>query len=239
MMPRMARPLIGITIDSADKPGKYLLNHDYAKSVEKAGGIPMLLPYMLDHALIPDMLDRLDGVLLTGGNDMDPSRFNQPRHPNAIALEPERERFEFALLAEIERRELPVMGICLGCQVINVHRGGTLHQFLPDVPREPAIEHRRLNQTILRHPVRIAPDTHLGRIWRMPELSANTYHKQAIHRLGRGLRVVATAPDGVIEAIEDPDLPLFAAVQWHPERLSDEPEHLAVFQLLVRAAAHH
>ncbi|MFI5378000.1 MAG: gamma-glutamyl-gamma-aminobutyrate hydrolase family protein [Tepidisphaerales bacterium] len=232
----MPRPLIGITLDAADKPGRYELNHDYATSVEKAGGIPFPLPYMLDHALIPELLDHLHGVLLTGGNDMDPARYGQKRHPDAIPLEPERERFEFALLAEIERRRLPVLGICLGCQVMNVHRGGSLHQFLPDLPRDGTLEHRRLDREWPRHPVRIDPGTRLGRLWTKPELSANTYHKQAIHELGRSLRIVATAPDGIVEAIEDPGLPLFAAVQWHPERLSDEPDHLAIFQLLVRSA---
>ncbi|MGA2496222.1 MAG: gamma-glutamyl-gamma-aminobutyrate hydrolase family protein [Tepidisphaeraceae bacterium] len=232
----MARPLIGITLDAADKPGRYQLNHDYATSVEKARGIPFPLPYMMAPALIPEVLDRLGAVLLTGGNDMNPARYGQQWHPNAAQLDPQREQFEFALLAEIERRKLPVMGICLGCQVMNVHRGGSLHQFLPDVPRENALEHRPLDREWPRHPVRVDLDTGLGRIWEKPELSANTYHKQAIHELGRDLRVVATAPDGIIEAIEDPAFPLFAAVQWHPERLSDEPDHLAIFKLLVRHA---
>jgi putative glutamine amidotransferase len=232
----MPRPLIGITLDAADKPGRYQLNHDYATSIEKAGGMPFPLPYMLDPALIPDLLDHLGGVLLSGGNDMDPARYGQQWHPGAIPLEPERERFEFALLAEIERRRLPVLGICLGCQVMNVYRGGSLHQFLPDLSREKAIEHRRTNEHLTRHPVRIDSGTRLSEIWRKGELSANTYHKQAIDRVGRGLRVVATAPDGIIEAIEDPNFPLFAAVQWHPERLSDEPEHLAIFEVLVRSA---
>ncbi len=233
----MSRPLIGITLDAADKPGRYELNHDYATAIERAGGIPFPLLYMLDHSLIPEVLDRLGGVLLTGGNDMDPARYGQQRHPNAVQLEPERERFEFALLEAIERRKLPVMGICLGCQVMNVHRGGSLHQFLPEVPRENALEHRRLDRDSPRHAVQIDVDTRLGQIWQKPELSANTYHKQAIHRLGHNLRVVATAPDGVIEAIEDPSFPLFAAVQWHPERLSDESDHLAIFQLLIQSAS--
>jgi putative glutamine amidotransferase len=119
---------------------------------------------------------------------------------------------------------------------MNVHRGGSLHQFLPDVPRENRIEHRRLERELPTHPVSIAADSQIGRAVGKASIEVNTYHKQAANTVGRGLRVVATAPDGVIEAFEDPTLPLFAAVQWHPERLNHQPEHLALFKLLVDKA---
>jgi putative glutamine amidotransferase len=147
-----------------------------------------------------------------------------------------RQEFEFALLAEVERRRLPALGVCFGSQLMNVYRGGSLHQFLPEVPRENAIEHRKLDRDLPRHPVQIDPSSIIGRAIGRSEVSANTYHKQAVKKLGHGLRIVATAPDGVVEAFEDPSFPLFAAVQWHPERLSEEPEHLAVFRLLVEKA---
>lgn len=118
--------------------------------------------------------------------------------------------------------------------MMNVHRGGSLHQFLPDVPRAEPIEHRRLEGEAPRHCVRMDSDSLVGRAIGKTEISVNTSHKQAVARLGRGLRVVGRAPDGVIEALEDPAFALFAGVQWHPERLHAEPEHLALFQLLVR-----
>jgi putative glutamine amidotransferase len=138
-----------------------------------------------------------------------------------------------ALVAEVEQRRLPALGICLGSQVMNVHRGGSLIQFLPDEKRENPLEHRRLGDVAPRHPVTLEPDSILARALGKTEVLANSSHKQAVNRVGRGLRVVARAPDGVIEATEDSSMPLFLAVQWHPERLIDEPEHLALFRLLV------
>jgi putative glutamine amidotransferase len=119
---------------------------------------------------------------------------------------------------------------------MNVYRGGSLIQFLPDVSRDPMLEHRRLGDPMRRHSIRINPDTALAETIGKGEISANTRHKQAIKQLGRGLRITATAPDGVIEGIEDPSLPMFMAVQWHPENLHDQPEHLAPFRLLVEKA---
>jgi putative glutamine amidotransferase len=121
---------------------------------------------------------------------------------------------------------------------MNVYRGGSLTQFLPDVATEKSLEHRRLPNTEPgRHPIKLDPDSQLGRAIGKSDVSVNTYHKQAVNQIGRGLRIIATAPDGVIEAFEDPTLPLFAAVQWHPERLIDEAEHLAPFKLLVNKSA--
>lgn len=233
----MKRPVIGITIDrNTAHPDRYESPSHYAKAVEVAGGLPLLLPYRTDPALIPQVLDVLDGVLLTGGDDMDPARYGEEWHPKAIRTDPDRTDFELALLAEIERRRTPTLGVCFGCQILNVHRGGSLIQFLPDRERPDALEHRKLNVDVRRHPVRIEPGTQLARVVGKSEISVNTRHKQAIKDLGRGLRVIATAPDGVIEGIEDPSLPLMLALQWHPENLHEEPEHLAPFRLLIEKA---
>jgi len=232
----MARPLIGITVDTHDAGDKYESPMTYALAVEKAGGLPVLLPYRTDLSLIPAYLDRVDGVLLSGGNDLDPASYGQPWHPKAARIDPLRQSFESALLSEIERRRMPVLGICLGSQLMNVHRGGSLHQFLPDLTRDNAIEHRKIGPILRRHDVTLDRDSLIGQTIGHTTISANTYHKQAINKIGHGLRVIATAPDGVIEGFEDPAFPLFAAVQWHPERLHEEPEHLALFRLLVDKA---
>src|SRR5439155_25821430 len=159
-------------------------------------------------------------------------------HPKVARMDKRREEFEFALLAEVERRRMPALGVCFGSQLMNVYRGGSLTQFLPDVARDDSLEHRRLpGKDPGRHPINLDADSQLGRAIGKSDVSVNTYHKQAVKRIGRGLRIIATAPDGVIEAFEDPTLPLFAAVQWHPERLLDEAEHLAPFKLLVSKAA--
>jgi len=153
--------------------------------------------------------------------------------PQGHPLKPLRQRYELALLTEAERLAKPVLGICLGCQLLNVHRGGSLQQFLPDVPRPSALEHRKVGDVVPRHVVNLEIDSMLGSAIGRPVITTNSYHKQAIDRIGRGLRVVARASDGVIEAIEDDEMPLFVGVQWHPERTINEPEALAVFRLLV------
>jgi putative glutamine amidotransferase len=231
------RPIIGVTIDYVDDAPRYMSPFTYAAAVEKGGGTPVLLPYRVDHALIPQYVDLCAGILFTGGNDLDPTLYGENQwHPKAVKIDPKRQEFELALIAEVERRRMPALGVCLGSQLMNVHRGGSLIQFLPDEVKD--LEHRNLNkQSPERHPITLETDSQLGRAIGKRDVSVNTYHKQAIRQIGKGLRVVATAPDGVIEAYEDPTMPLFAAVQWHPERLLDEPEHVAPFKLLVEKSA--
>jgi putative glutamine amidotransferase len=228
------RPLIGITTDTVDDKAAYHLYFEYATAIEKAGGLPIAIPYRTDLSLIPQYVDRLDGILFTGGNDLDPNLYGQQWHPKAVRIDPARQTFELALMAEVEKRRLPALCICLGCQLLNVYRGGTLHQFIPDLPDKQ--EHRKLGETPPRHSIRIEPGSQLGAAIGKTEVFANSYHKQAVKEPGRGLRVVATSPDGIIEGLEDPSFPLLAAVQWHPERLADEAEHLAPFKLLVQKA---
>ena len=234
----MGRPVIGVTTDYSDNEERYLSNMNYAAAVEKAGGLPLLLPFVVDHSLMPQYVDLLDGILFTGGNDMNPARYGEKWHPKVARMDKRREEFEFALIAEVERRRMPALGVCFGSQLMNVYRGGSLTQFLPDVATEKSLEHRRLPNTEPgRHPINLDTTSQLGRAIGKTNVSVNTHHKQAVNKIGKGLRIIATAPDGVIEAFEDPALPLFCAVQWHPERLIDEPEHLAPFKLLVGKAA--
>jgi putative glutamine amidotransferase len=234
----MTCPVIGVTTDYTDTEERYLSNMNYAAAVEKAGGLPLLLPFAVDHSLIPRYVDVLDGILFTGGNDMNPARYGEQWHPKVARMDKRREEFEFALIAEVERRRTPALGVCFGSQLMNVFRGGSLTQFLPDIATEKSLEHRRLpNAEPGRHLIKLDPISQLGRVIGKSEVSVNTYHKQAVKRIGNGLTITATAPDGVIEAFEDPGLPMFCAVQWHPERLIDEPEHLAPFKLLVSKSA--
>ena len=230
----MTRPIIGITLDQHDDADKYESPFSYAKAVELAGGLPLLIPYQTDLSLIPQIVDQFDGILFSGGNDLDPALYGQQWHPKAQRIDPARQKFELALLAEVERRRTPILGVCLGSQIMNVYRGGSLHQFIPDINQ--SIEHRKLGEDLPRHDVTLDPASKIGQAIGKAEISANTYHKQSVDKIGRGLKVIATAPDGIIEGFEDPAFPLFAAVQWHPERLVNEPEHLAPFKLLVDTA---
>src|SRR5579872_3730693 len=205
------RPIIGITIDTHDNPAKYESPTDYSKAIERAGGLPLLIPYKSDLSLISEYVVQFDGILFTGGNDLDPELYGQSWHPKAIRIDPDRQKFELALIAEVEKRRLPTLGVCLGSQLMNVHRGGSMHQFLPEVPREGAIEHRKVGETLLRHDAALDTASQIGRAIGKPNISVNTYHKQAADRLGRGLRIIAKSPDGIIEGFEDPTFPLFAA----------------------------
>lgn len=232
------RPVIGITCGSSDtNPSRYETPSDYARSVERAGGLPILLPFRVDLGVVPELLDLVDGVIFSGGNDLDPSLYGESLHSRAVLVDVQRQTFELALIAEAERRRTPMLGICLGSQLMNVHRGGSLHQFLPDLSRDAAVEHRHLGDHAYRHPVAITGGTVLADVLGAPSVQANSRHKQAVNRLGRGLRVSAVAPDGVIEAFEDPTMPMFLAVQWHPENLTaDSPDHLKLFERLVTTA---
>jgi putative glutamine amidotransferase len=237
----MSRPLIGITIDTSDKPNQYESPMAYSTAVEKAGGLPLLLAYRTDLALIPQIVDLLDGVLFSGGSDLDPALYGETYHARAEPIDPARQRFELALLAEVERRRMPALGICLGSQLMNVYRGGSLHQFVPELNLHPAVEHRKkgTGQAAVypRHEVALRPESLVAQSLGKTNVLANSSHKQAVRNVGRGLRIIGTAPDGVVEGIEDPTLPLFLGVQWHPERLHEEADHLSLFRLLVDKAA--
>jgi putative glutamine amidotransferase len=226
----MSRPLIGITCDYDDKREHYQVPYAYAQAVEKAGGLPLLIPYRLDLSLAAQIADSLDGIVFSGGDDVDPATFGEARHPKANAVDPLREKFERALFAEVEKRRLPTLAICMGSQLINVARGGSLTQFIPD--DKTKLEHRKLGDVHPQHDVTLAADSEYARRVGRERIVANSSHKQAANKLGRGLRVIATAPDGTIEGFEDTDLPLIA-VQWHPERMTDKPEHHALFAMLV------
>ncbi len=230
------RPRIGITVDRVTDKAQYLAPFGYADAVVMAGGLPILLPYRGMQELVGEYLDQLDGVLLTGGDDLNPSRWGEDWHSQVKRIDPDREVFEYALLAEIECRKMPVLGICLGVQLMNVHRGGSIIQFLPDHFGAEAFDHRLLGDFTRRHSVRLLHDSRYAQTLGKTDVSVNTSHKQAINAVGHDLRVIASANDGVIEGIEDASLPFFMGVQWHPERQHEEPDHLMLFQMLVAAS---
>jgi putative glutamine amidotransferase len=207
------------------------LPHIYLEGVSLAGGIAMLLPPQpVTDQIADEVLDRLDGLIITGGKDVDPARYGQAPHP--LTDEPRRDRdaWEFALLAGALKRGMPVLGICRGAQVLNVAMGGTLHQHLPDVVGHSG--HQPGNAVFSTSRVHIVPGTRLAAL--IGEYSdEQCYHHQAIAELGEGLIVSARDEDGVIEAVEMPSDTFVLAVQWHPEeRLND----LRVFAAVVDAA---
>lgn len=232
------RPRIGITMDvgAPDENRKTLeLPADYAASVASAGGLPLLLPFTHDAGLREEMIGSIDGLLVPGGSDLDPKLYGQTQHPQTDLADRERQDFDFAMLALAEARQLPTLGICMGCQTMNVQRRGTLHQHLPDIAEEPALQHRKSGDRSNSHEVAVRPGTHLAAALNLENLEANSRHHQGIDRIGHGLVPAAFAPDGLVEALEDPSLPFWIAVQWHPENLAGTP-HERLFAALVEAA---
>ena len=235
---RGAGPVIGISMSDEqarwrawDAPA-LLLPRRYAEKVTAAGGVPVLLPPVpgIEHAV-----GRLDGLILSGGGDIDPALFGERPHPETTVVAPSRDAAELALVTSVLERGLPFLGICRGLQVLNVARGGTLHQHLPGLVGHN--EHAPLVGAYGSHRVRVAPGSSLAGILGQPgeseEFGVPTYHHQAIDRLGAGLVACAWAADGVIEAVEFASPGFALAVQWHPE-VSDD---LRLFQALVGAAA--
>jgi putative glutamine amidotransferase len=241
-------PLIGVSTsevrfaDSArplpegDPPQREMvLGMVYTGAVQRAGGIPVVLP-PVPPADVPALLERLQGICLSGGPDLHPEAYDARADPELGPTEPELDAFELELARCADAAGLPVLGICRGCQVLNVARGGTLHQHVPDVT-DGLIHHRQTEPgRVTTHTVSVAPGSRLAAVSGGGELEVNSFHHQAADRIGNGLRPVAWSPDGVIEGIEDPYAPLYLGVQWHAEGLVDHPEHEALFRTLVDAA---
>lgn len=197
---------------------------DYARGVMEAGGIPLHLPMDVDPAVVSE---RLDGIVLPGGTDIDPIRYRSEPHPELLAPEQERDDLEFGLLSAALDADIPVLGICRGIQLVNVFQGGTLHQHVP--------EHSRSDLPIdaLIHQVSFAQGSTLHDLYG-PSAEVNSLHHQTVADVGRDLTVTAQADDGTIEGLEMGDSLL--AVQWHPEMLPTRPTD-PIFTWLVHRAS--
>ncbi|MEW5872901.1 MAG: gamma-glutamyl-gamma-aminobutyrate hydrolase family protein [Chloroflexota bacterium] len=237
----MRTPLIGLTTyRSLNQQGypQFSQSEAYTSALAQAGACPVMIPLGLPEAALQALLARLDGVLFTGGGDVDPERYGNPQHPLVAGVDSDRDQLEIDLAQQLARSGKPFLGICRGLQVINVALGGSLyedlleqhpnslkHQFYPDWPRQH-----------LAHAVQVEPGSRLAEILGASNAQVNSLHHQGIQRLAAGLSLTARAPDGVIEAFEMPGHPFGLAVQWHPENLQDHAPMRALFQAFVGAA---
>lgn len=233
------KPLIGINLDvEGDKPRKVTIQCHYVDAIQRAGGIPVLLPPMPDEDL-QVVLHKLHGIMLIGGRDYNPSSYNESPCAKVELCHEHREDFDFRLVqAAIEKTALPVLGICAGLQLININRGGSLIQDIPTEKPESQVvhtSHNGWNEGFTQHAVHIEPETMLSTIYVERKLSVPTSHHQAIKALGRDLKPTAYADDGIIEAVEMQGRPFTIAVQWHPER--DFEGNRALFETFVQHAA--
>lgn len=243
------RPLIGVTTSEVRVPDhvdplpqsdrrqtEMALGMKYLDAIEQAGGLPLVMPPLEADAVDP-LLDRLDGLCLSGGPDMDPGTYGGRYHPKLGPTEPFLDRFELALAREADARGLPILAICRGQQLLNVARGGTLYQDLPD-QRAGDVAHRLPGRDKHgAHEVEIEEGSQLARaLGGLTSAHVNSYHHQAVQELGRGVKPVAWAPDGVVEGIELPDRDFALGVQWHAEAIVERPEQLALFREFVAAS---
>jgi gamma-glutamyl-gamma-aminobutyrate hydrolase PuuD len=205
------------------------INQRFGELIVEAGGVPVATDAWADPE---QLLERVDGVVINGGGDVDAARYGAERHPAADRPDPRRDEFEFALVQGAIERGLPLLGVCRGIQLINVALGGDLIQHLPDVTD---MNHRVVEWDRPAHEIEIEPGSAIAAALGATRVSVNSVHHQAVGRLGDGLRASARARDGTIEAIED-STGLVVGIQWHPEFIggAQAAEQVAVFSALVR-----
>ena len=227
------RPLIGITTYGRDENNRYSLPAEYVESVRRAGGIPLLIPP--GEADVAALMTRIDGLILAGGGDLDPALYAGRSHDTIYMVDSERDQSELALTHAVLRGDMPTLGICRGAQVINVACGGTLIEHLPDVVGNE-IAHRNIPLSATLHPVQVKSDSRLADLLGAAEVVPASWHHQALREIGAGLRAVAWAPDGTIEAAEMDTHPWLFAIQWHPElTAAEDPTQQRLFDEFVQA----
>ncbi len=230
----MKKPVIGVTTSFEDRAHleNQTVNPHYIEGVRKAGGEDRVLDFLTPAEKLPEVVSGLDGLLLIGGGDVDPSFYGAQREPECGEPCLEKDNFEIAIFHEALRQGKPVLGICRGIQVINVAMGGTLVQ---DVPKEYGVLHQQTKGLVYWHDVRVDRNTRLGALIGRDVLMTNSYHHQCIRDLAPGLVPVAWSREGFIEAVEGEGV---IATQWHPERtVATDAVSLRFFEDLVRMAA--
>jgi putative glutamine amidotransferase len=234
------RPLIGITTYPPNPVDRYEVPRPYVTSVRDAGGEPVLLPPGVVDA--GGLLDRLDGLVLAGGGDLDPALHGGAAHETVYAIDPRRDEGELALARLVLERGIPTFAICRGLQVVNVALGGSLHVHLPEVV-DGTVIHRKEPEALrgmpgpTPHEIEVEPDSFLARTMEATTVTPMSWHHQAVDRVGDELRVVGWAADGTVEALEHESHPWLALVQWHPElTAAGDPTQQRLFDALVEHA---
>ena len=227
------KPVIGITLGYDEgKEDRLTVKESYITVVKSAGGIPLLLPPQIDNGDLLSLTNVIDGVLLTGGGDVDPVYFNEEPDINLRRIDPLRDKFEIELVKLSIKEKIPLLGICKGMQVINIVCGGSVIQHLDS----QQIKHDQ-NAPLWypTHSVNFSDDSLLGEIFAKKTIRVNSYHHQILGKLGEGIEVTARASDNAVEGITAAGHPFLHGVQWHPERMyRNEPDQLNIFKELIK-----
>ena len=224
------KPIIGISssiiVDDLGSFAGYkraYVNKDYVDAVVRAGGVPLIIPFTTNKEVIISQAQLIDGLILSGGHDINPYNYGQEPSQKIGEIFPERDIYEMILLEESKKRDIPILGICRGFQLINVAAGGTLYQDLSLIPGNILKHNQVSNPTLKTHKIEIKKNSFISSIFGK-ETMVNSFHHQAIDKVANDFIVVARASDGVVEAIEHKTYKFLVAVQWHPEMLAVECE---------------
>ena len=235
-------PTIGISCTKIEQTALHPLrlgqNRSYLNAVLRAGGVPLLIPHLTDPALLRVVYDQVDGLLLPGGIDIAPAFYDQAHHKELRQIDPEQDRVEMTLARWAMEENRPLLAICRGIQLLNVVLGGSLFQDIQaQVPGAQKHDwHPEYPRNRISHTVTILPQTRLAQIIGTTTLPVNSMHHQALKEVAPGLKIVARAPDQIIEAVEAPEHVFAVAVQWHPEELLDtDPRSTLLFTALIEA----
>ena len=233
-MPRRQNPLIGLTTYGRGADNRYTLPADYIDAVRRAGGVPLLIAP--GESRVEAILDVIDALVLSGGGDIDPSRYDGKRHDTNYSIDQERDSLELELARRVIDSSIPTLGICRGAQILNVVQGGKLIEHIPDEVGGKVL-HRAPPREPVTHGVKLKTGSRLAKILGRDQFDATSWHHQALRGAAAGFDAVAHAPDGTIEAIEMPSHPWMIAVQWHPElSAASDPLQQKLFDALVEAA---
>lgn len=234
----MKKPLIGISGGSYEKNKHSYVNENYIKAIYENGGIPIIIPISTRDDIIEEQIKILDGLILSGGEDISPLRYNEePMEKLSYDLFIERDIFDFKLLKFAKERHIPILGICRGAQVMTVFHGGTLYQDL-SYRNEMSYKHNQVeNSNIETHSIIIEEDTLLHSIFEKEKITVNSFHHQAAKDIPENFIVSAKALDGVVEAIESLDYEFMLGLQWHPEGLQNKNEDMKkIFKVFIEEA---
>ena len=229
------RPIIGILAEVEDT-GYSGVKNAYINSIENAGGLPLLLPFIKRDGAVESFVSLCDGFLFTGGADIDPTRYGEETIPLCGELQKMRDDLEFRVLEEVVKTKKPIMAICRGCQLVNVFFGGSLYQDIPSQLSADVVHKQTEEEFSPSHSVNVKEGTPLFDLVKKKKITANSFHHQAIKRIGKGLYVMAVADDGIIEAVYYEGDRYIRAYQWHPERLTEKDrDNRLIFEDFISA----